>query len=280
MELAFVKMHGLGNDFVVIEDLEGVIDLSAQQISFVCDRHGGVGADGVILIRRAPDHHGFYMHYHNADGSLAETCGNGLRCFAKYLVERGLVEDDVFIAYTLAGPKEIRVGRTDDGTMTWATVDMGSPVFTPTEIPIDLDVDLVQGYPIETPVGTFLITAVSMGNPHAIVFVDDVLAAPVGTVGPCIENHEIFPKKANVGFAEVCGEERICLRVWERGVGETLACGTGACAAVVAASLDCAIGREAVVVLRGGELTIRWEEDGHVSMTGPAEVVFAGSITL
>lgn len=280
MNVPFVKMHGLGNDFVIVEDFDASLSLSPQTVARACDRHLGIGADGLIAVQHGSVEGSFYMHYFNADGSLAEMCGNGVRCFAKYLHDRRLIEGSELVAQTLGGPKRISVHTDDAGSFTAASVDMGTPVLTPADIPVDVDGDYAQDCPVDTSEGTFRFTGVSMGNPHAVVFVDDVAEAPVRTAGPLIETHRIFPNKTNVEFVQVVPGERLRVRVWERGVGETLACGTGACAAVVAATLRCAIGRRAVVELPGGELDITWQDDDHVLMTGPATEVFSGSIDL
>lgn len=281
MRIEFVKMHGIGNDFVVIDDLKGALDLDPSAVQWICDRHFGVGADGVILVRRATrEDADLYMHYFNADGSLAEMCGNGIRCFVKHAVDTGLVPDGASSVRveTLGGVKPVTFWRDDAGRMTVARVDMGVPELRPENIPVDLPGEMVYDCPLETPYGEVRITAVSMGNPHAVIWVDDVDEAPVETVGPAVETHAAFPKRTNVEFAELVDETRIRLRVWERGVGETLACGTGACATLVAAVLSCRTGREATVELPGGELEIRWHEDDHLYMTGPATTVFWGWI--
>jgi diaminopimelate epimerase len=283
MELNFTKMHGLGNDFILIEDLEDELVLAPEAIAWLCDRNFGIGADGLILIRRGTGDAEYFMAYHNSDGSTAEMCGNGIRCFAKYLVDHKLVAEDVteIVVGTLGGEKPISVTRDYDGTMHMATVDMGKPILDPVGIPMDVEGEQVFNCPITTDVGVFEVTGVSMGNPHAVIWVEDVDSAPVETAGPAIENHPIFPQKTNVEFAQALeGEARILLRVWERGVGETLACGTGACATLVAATLACIEGRSATVELPGGELDIRWDENEHVYMTGPAREVFTGTVLI
>lgn len=281
MDLRFVKMQGTGNDFVLVEDLGCDIDLPPEDVSRICDRHFGIGADGVILVRKDPGGTGsFYMHYINADGSLAEMCGNGIRCFAKYLVDRSLVETGGFTVQTLGGPRELAVELAPDGRMTSCTVNMGPPVLEPERIPVKLPGATAVGFEIGTEIGTSVAVAVSMGNPHAILWVDDVDTAPVTTVGPLIERHPLFPNKTNVEFAQVVAPDRIRLRVWERGVGETLACGTGACATLVAASLDCLSGRKATIELPGGPLIVEWADDGDVYMAGPAAEVFEGTMTV
>lgn len=283
MRIEFTKMHGSGNDFVMIEDIDESLDFSPEAVQWFCDRNFGVGGDGLILIRPASsDDADFFMHYYNADGSVAEMCGNGIRCFAKYLVDNGLVPEtaeDVRVE-TLGGIKPISFTRGYDGTLYTATVDMGEPVLTPADIPARFEGEQVFQCPVDTEYGSFEITAVSMGNPHAVIWVDDVDSAPVETVGPAIETDPRFPAKTNVEFAQYLGDDTIRLRVWERGVGETLACGTGACATLVAATLACIVGRSATIELPGGELLIRWDESGHVFMTGPATTVFTGSVEL
>jgi diaminopimelate epimerase len=278
-ELAFTKMHGLGNDFVLIQDLAEEWDLTPPAVMLLCDRNFGIGADGVLIVRNATEPGADYlMLLYNADGSQAEMCGNGVRCLAKYLVDRQMVPGDTIAIQTLGGVRRIEVTRDYDGTMATATVDMGVPGLAPADIPTTLPGDQVYDCPISTDLGTFRVTAVSMGNPHAVIWVDDVDEAPVETVGPLIETHEVFPKKTNVEFAQLVDGDRIRLRVWERGVGETLACGTGACATLVAAVLGCRTGRSAAIELPGGELFIRWDDDDHVYMTGPATEVFTGML--
>jgi len=283
MDLTFSKMHGLGNDFIVIEDLAEELEFSSDAVRWFCDRNFGIGADGVILVRPASsDDADYYMHYINADGSLAEMCGNGVRCFAKYLVDHDLVanERDRVVVDTLGGPKPISFTRDEDGTMCLATVNMGSPRLAAEEIPTTLPGNPVLARQLKTQAGAVEVTCVSMGNPHCIIWVDDVDSAPVETLGPLVEEHSAFPNKTNVEFAELAGDALVRLRVWERGCGETLACGTGACATVVAASLAGLVGREATVELPGGELEIRWDEGGDVFMTGPAEEVFTGVMAI
>ena len=287
MELAFTKMHGLGNDFVVMEDLAEELDLAPEAVQWFCDRNFGIGGDGLILVRPATmPGADFFMLYCNADGTTAEMCGNGVRCFAKYLVDHGLVpaDQDEIAVQTLGGIKAIALTRDYDGTLALATVDMGEPVLKPADVPtlmrFGANDDMVIAGPLETELGTFDVTPISMGNPHCVLWFDDVEAAPVHELGPIIENHPMFPNKTNVEFAQLVGENLVRLRVWERGVGETLACGTGACATAVVASLTLRTDREVTVELPGGELEIRWAEDQHVYMTGPAEEVFSGAVAI
>lgn len=306
MKLDFVKLHGLGNDFVFIEDFSQEIELSEAQVKFLCDRHFGIGADGVILVRPSPkDDCAAYMHYINSDGTLAQMCGNGVRCFAKYLVDQGYVQaaEQRLAVDTLAGSKPILFQTDEDGQLTSATVDMGCPILNPLDIPViaptlarsSQDIPYVGELTIPSPWGSFAFTCVSMGNPHAICFIEDFATLPdelfttptsrclqtfdVQRIGAFYESCELFPEKTNVEFA-VVNSLGIDMRVYERGCGETLACGTGACATSIAASLAGRSGRKNDVNLRGGTLRIVWDENGHVMMTGAACEVFRGSIVL
>jgi diaminopimelate epimerase len=277
MDLHFTKMHGCGNDFIVVDDLEEEWDFDEAAVQLLCDRHFGIGADGMILVRRATDPEAdYFMLYINADGSLAEMCGNGVRVFAKRLVDTGLVTGDRVSVQTLGGIKQIDIVRDADGAFLLARVDMGAPVLAASDIPTTLPGDPVVDVPVETALGTFSVTCVSMGNPHAVTWVDDIETAPVTSVGPLIETAEVFPRKTNVEFAQLVADDRIRLRVWERGVGETLACGTGACATLVAGVLTCRTGRTATIELPGGDLEIEFTRDERVVMTGPAETVYSG----
>lgn len=279
MDLNFTKMHGAGNDFIVIEDLDGNWEFDELAVQVFCDRHFGIGADGMIIVRPATDPDAdYFMLYMNADGSVAEMCGNGVRCFARYLVDNGLVDSDSIAVQTLGGIKNIEIVRDEYGDFEAARVDMGVPVLLGANIPTTLAGDPVIDATVSTELGDVKVTCVSMGNPHAIIWVDDADAAPVLTMGPLVETAAVFPKKTNVEFAEVIDEDNIRLRVWERGVGETLACGTGACATLVAAALTGRTGRSATIELPGGELEIEWAANDHVLMTGPAEVTFEGVV--
>lgn len=306
MELHFAKLHGTGNDFVFVDDLSRDVELTAEQVRFLCDRHFGIGADGVVLVRPSDDVDCVaHMHYINADGSLSQMCGNGVRCFAKYLVDRGYVSpgDKRLTAGTLAGPKPISFEVDENEKLVRATVDMGRPVLDPALVPVAAranaksaqGVAYVRDVPVDSPWGTFSFTCVSMGNPHAVCFVDDWEALPdalfpdaadkrlatleVDKVGAFYERSPLFPERANIEFAAV-GEEGIDMRVFERGCGETLACGTGACAVNVAASLTGRAGRENDLHLRGGTLHIVWNDDDRVLMTGPATEVYQGTVEL
>jgi diaminopimelate epimerase len=281
MDLHFTKMQGCGNDFVVVDDRAELWEFDPDAVRMLCDRHFGIGADGIILVRRAtsPDAD-FAMHYVNADGSLAEMCGNGVRVFAKYVTDREMVTGDVVRVQTPAGVKRVETVRDDDGLVVLARVDMGEPTLASAAIPTTLPGDPVVDATLATTAGDLAVTCVSMGNPHAILWVDDTEAAPVETLGPLIESDRAFPRKTNVEFAQVIATDRVRLRVWERGVGETLACGTGACATLVAGVLTGRTADEATIELPGGDLIVRWPGSGPVLMTGPAEEVFSGVWTI
>ena len=276
MQLTFTKMHGLGNDFVVIDALTRSIRLSAEQVRLFADRHLGVGCDQVLLVEapRSPEAD-FRYRIFNADGSEVEMCGNGVRCLARFVREHGLTTKDRLTVETLAGLVHLELEPDGQGT-----VDMGTPQLEPADIPFIAPARAVR-YPLEVAGGTVEIGAVSMGNPHAVLQVEDVATAPVARLGPLIERHERFPRRVNVEFMQVIDPAHIRLRVHERGAGETLACGTGACAAVVAGRLQGLLGERVTVELPGGTLRIDWNEEGApVRMTGPATRVFEGRIEL
>ena len=275
-KLAFTKMHGLGNDFVVIDAVRQPIRLTEAQVRYLADRHFGIGCDQLLIVEPAqtPDVD-FRYRIFNADGGEVEQCGNGARCFARFVFEQGLTDKREIRVETAKGLITPRLE--DDGTV---TVDMGVPVLTPAEVPFVSDSDAyVQ--PLDVAGRTVAITAVSMGNPHAVQVVADVDTAPVAETGPLIEHHPRFPARVNAGFLQVVDAHRVRLRVFERGAGETLACGTGACAAVVAGILRELVVSPVTVETRGGELTIAWDGVGTpVRMTGPAVTVFSGEIAL
>ena len=276
MKIRFSKMHGLGNDFVVIDGVRQAVALSPEQIRFLADRHFGVGCDQLLLVEKAgrPDIDFSYRIF-NADGGEVEQCGNGARCFVRFVHEQGLTEKTEIRVETMSGVISPRLEA--DGNV---TVDMGVPVFDPARIPfVSPLADIVQ--PLEVGGERIEITAVSMGNPHAVQVVADVDLAPVGVQGPLIEAHPRFPQRVNAGFMQIAGRQRIRLRVFERGAGETLACGTGACAAVVAGIARGLLDSPVRVETRGGELSIAWQGLGEaVLMTGPAVTVFTGEIEL
>jgi diaminopimelate epimerase len=278
----FTLAHGTANDFIVIPDLAAHHELPVALVRALCDRRQGIGADGILRIAPGEGGATVFMDHRNADGSTPEMCGNGIRVVAKYVLDRDLVVPDdhgvVHIA-TRAGVKAVTARRGDDGRVAEVTVDMGAPVLAPAEIPFDADdaaavvqtVVLDDG--LQVPIGV-----VSMGNPHGVLLVDDVTTAPVEELGPRLESHPRFPAKANIGFAQVIDATSIQLRVWERGVGETAACGTGACAAVVALQRQDRLDPEVRVHLPGGTLTIHHEPGGTVHMTGPAVEVADGRL--
>jgi diaminopimelate epimerase len=276
MVIAFTKMQGLGNDFVVIDAVSQTVSLTPQQIRRLADRHFGIGCDQVLVVERPQDSGAdFRYRIFNADGGEVEQCGNGARCFVHFVRERGLTDKNEISVETAGGI--IRPRIESDGRV---TVDMGVPRFAPQDIPFIAD-GIALRY--ELTVGKISITigAVSMGNPHAVMRVDNVRSAPVAELGPLIENHPRFPKRVNAGFMEVVAPDHIRLRVYERGAGETLACGTGACAAVAAGRRWGLLEETVRVELTGGDLTIRWQgDDNPVWMTGPAVRVFEGSIEL
>lgn len=275
-KLAFSKMHGLGNDFVMIDAVRQDIRLSADQVRWLADRHFGVGCDQLLVVEPAQTPGvDFRYRIFNADGGEVEQCGNGARCFARFVFEQGLSDKREIRVETQKGI--ITPHLEDDGNV---TVDMGVPVLKPADVPFVSDSDAwVQ--PLDVAGTTVAITAVSMGNPHAVQVVADVDAAPVAEQGPQIEHHPRFPARVNAGFLQVVDEHNVRLRVFERGAGETLACGTGACAAVVAGILRGLVASPVRVATRGGELTIAWGGVGTpVMMTGPAVTVFTGELTL
>jgi diaminopimelate epimerase len=279
--IRFTKMHGLGNDYLVVDGMEkappeGKLAALARALS---DRHFGIGSDGLILVlpSRAAD---FRMRVFNSDGSEAEMCGNGIRLFAKYVYERRLTQARELEVETLAGVirpvLHVRGGRVIE-----VRVDMGEPRLRRSQIPMKgPDAPQVVGEKLRVQGERVEVTAVSMGNPHCVVFVKDANRAPVAELGPAIEHHDLFPRRTNVEFAQVIGEGEIKMRVWERGAGETLACGTGASAVLVAGVLNKLTQRKAVVHLRGGDLRVSWAEDNHVFTEGPAAEVCTGETRL
>ena len=276
MELTFTKMHGLGNDFVVIDATSQPIDLSMEQIRFLADRRLGVGCDQVLLVEppRQPKVDFTYRIF-NADGGEVEQCGNGARCFARYVRDQGLTRKDHIPVATATGVITLHVEA--DGQV---TVDMGVPIFEPAEIPFAAD-SRAEMYLLEVEATQVEISAVSMGNPHAVLRVEQVDKAPVNSLGPRIESHMRFPRRVNVGFMQVVDRQHIRLRVYERGVGETLACGSGACAAVAVGRQRGWLDDKVTVSLPGGNLKIQWAgEDQTMLMTGPAVSVFEGRIRL
>ena len=276
MKLKFTKMQGLGNDFVVLDALSTPMDITPAIARRLADRHFGVGCDQILIVERAGSPQvDFRYRIFNADGGEVSQCGNGARCFARFVRDKGLTSKDEIRVETRSGVIAPKLEA--DGEV---TVDMGPPVFEPARVPFVSDSDaLVQ--PLEVNGRSIDITAVSMGNPHAVQVVPDVELAPVRSDGPLIENHARFPERVNAGYAQVVDRHHLKLRVWERGAGETLACGTGACAAAVACIRRGLADSPVRVSTRGGDLTIRWAGgDNPVQMTGPAVAVFDGEIDL
>ncbi len=283
MQLAFTKMHGAGNDFVVLDATRARLALSAAQLRLLADRHFGVGADQILLVEPATQPGvDFRYRIFNADGGEVEQCGNGARCFVAYVHGKGLTTKRRIRVQTLAGV--IAPELQPDGRV---TVDMGAPVFELPQVPFDASglaprqVDGWEQWPLDLPGATVWVSVLSMGNPHAVQRVTDIDAAPVAEHGPQIEHHPRFARRVNAGFMQIVDPQHIRLRVWERGAGETLACGTGACAAVVAGLRHGWLQGAVDVQTRGGLLTISWAGPGHaVHMTGPATFVFDGTIDL
>ena len=276
MRLSFTKMHGLGNDFVVFDGIRQHVQLTTEQLRFIADRHFGIGCDQILLVEKSdqPDVD-FRYRIFNADGGEVEQCGNGARCFARFVRDKGLSDKDDINVVTHSGV--ITLQMQPDGQV---TVNMGIPVFTPVKIPFAAD-QQAKDYALEVDGQHLSIGAVSMGNPHAVLRVANVEQAPVLTLGPAIEHHPRFPKRVNVGFMEIISPHAFALRVFERGAGETLACGTGACAAMVIGCTWNLLGETATARLRGGTLHLHWPGPGTpVMMTGPAHTVFEGSIQL
>ncbi len=277
--MKFTKMEGLGNDYVYVNCFQETVDNPSEVAQKVSDRHFGIGSDGLILIKPS-EVADFRMDMYNADGSQAEMCGNGIRCVAKYVYDYGLTDKTSISVETLAGIKYLDLQVTD-GKVSLITVNMGSPELIPDKIPVISDSTKVIDEPIEVDGTTYKMTCVSMGNPHCIVFVDDTVSFPLETVGPLFENHERFPKRVNTEFIQLLDRKTVNMRVWERGSGETLACGTGACASAVACILNGLTEDEITLHLLGGDLIVRWnQEENLVYMTGPARVVFDGEIAL
>lgn len=279
--MKFTKMQGIGNDFVMVNCMANPlpeVDLPAISRR-LCDRKFGIGGDGLILVLPSKQAD-FRMRMFNPDGSEAEMCGNGIRCFAKYVFDRKLIAEPQVKVETLAGVKLLKL-LTRGGKVEAVKVDMGQPRLLRSEIPMRGDDNhRVIGEALKVDGRRFDITAVSMGNPHVVIFTDDIDNFAVERFGPQIENHRSFPQRTNVQFVQVCSNSEIVLRTWERGAGVTLACGTGACAAAVASTLNDKTGKRVQVHLRGGDLLIEWNGDNRVMMTGPAEDVFEGEIPL
>ena len=276
--IKFTKMHGLGNDYVYIDCTEEQkIKNISSLAQFISNRHFGVGSDGFILICKS-DIADFKMRMFNYDGTEAEMCGNGIRCVGKFVYDKGLTKKDNITVETLAGIKKLKF-NIKEGNVETVEVDMGEPILEPDKIPVISEEAIVKNLKIKARENEFKFTCVSMGNPHAITIVDNTKDFNIEKYGPVLEKDEHFPRRANIEFIELVDKNNIKMRVWERGAGETLACGTGACASVVACALNGYIENEANVELLGGTLKIRWDkENNHIYMTGPATTVFEGEI--
>ncbi|MDX8127970.1 diaminopimelate epimerase [Methylomonas sp. OY6] len=272
----FTKMQGLGNDFVVIDAINQPIQLTTEQIRFLADRHFGVGCDQLLLVEKpVSDNAEFKYRIFNADGSEVAQCGNGARCFARFVRDKGLSNKDEIIVDTDARQLTLRFDAVD-----LITVDMGVPALEPEQIPLKVSEQSTL-YKVTLAETEVAFAAVSMGNPHAVIQVDDVISAPVSSIGARLESHELFPERANIGFMQIVNRRQIKLRVYERGAAETLACGSGACAAVVAGIEQGLLEQNVQVQLPGGELIVSWLGSGHpVMMTGAATTVFEGQIKL
>ena len=273
--MKFTKMHGLGNDYVYVNAFDETVADPAAMAVAVSRPHFGVGADGLVLIGPSAEAD-FAMRMFNADGSEGEMCGNAVRCIGKYVHDRGLTRKTEVRLSTLGGIKTLQL-RLKDGSVDQVTVDMGEPAFSPASLPVEWPGERIVNQPLTIDGQTHHITCVSMGNPHAVIFVDDPQAVDVHGIGRQIEHDALFPKRTNVEFVRVWRRDLLEMRVWERGSGETLACGTGAAASLVAAVLNGLADRSAVVQLTGGELHVHWDaRDNHVYQTGPATFVFDG----
>jgi diaminopimelate epimerase len=277
--LRFAKLHGTANDFIYVDAREGFPGDPAALAPRLCDRRRGIGADGLILVETAAgsDAH-CRMAIYNPDGSRAEMCGNGIRGLAKFVHDRGLVHADPLRVETDAGVKAIHVALNGNGRVARVTVDMGVPVWSARDIPVAAAEGEVIERPLDVDGQRWVVTCLSMGNPHCVVFSDDVAGLALGELGPRFARHRFFPRGINTEFVRVVGRERLEMRVWERGAGETMSCGTGACAAAVAAARTGRTGRHVTVALPGGELEIDWRADDRVLMTGDAVDVFEGRV--
>ena len=283
MEFEFAKMEGLGNDFIIIDDRDGKIEQHGNYPALaerLCSRHFGIGADGIILILESMDHDIKFRIY-NSDGSQAQMCGNGMRCFAKYLYENKIFVQKKIRVDTKAGTVIPEVIADDKDQVQSVRVDMGEPILLCRDIPFESANEKAIEECLTVGDTEYHITTVSMGNPHAVIFVDDVEKVDIKRIGPSIETHERFPEKTNVEFIEVVNKNELKMKVWERGAGITLACGTGACASLIAANLTGRASDNAVIHLDGGDLDIYWDKKtNHVFKTGPATLVFEGRVRI
>lgn len=274
--MEFYKYTGLGNDFIIMDNISNDVEMDGELAKKLCDRHFGIGADGLVLASPSKTCD-IRMEIYNSDGSIAEMCGNASRCFAKFVYEKKLVTKEKFNIETLAGVIEPSL-QIEDGQVKYVTVDMGEPRFHSREIPFSLDMDRVVDYPIHVDGKEYRITSMFMGVPHTVIFTDQISDEYVKEIGRKIEISDYFPRKTNVNFVSVLSRKEIIIRTWERGAGYTLACGTGSCASVVAGILTDRLDENVLVHLRGGDLNIEWKGD-NVLMTGEALEVFKGNIS-
>lgn len=279
-KLAFTKMEGIGNDYVYVwlENLDAPVTDPGPLAVFMSDRNYGVGGDGLVLIGRS-DKADFRMRMFNNDGSEGNMCGNASRCVGKFLYDHGYTDKKSVTLETKSGIRTLNL-TVENGKVSHVTVDMGKPIIKPCDIPMKAEGDTFINREISVGGASIKGTAVSMGNPHFVVTMHDIASLDLPAIGPNFEHHELFPERVNTEFIEVVSRQKVRMRVWERGSGETLACGTGACAVLVACALNQYTDRKATIELRGGDLTIEWAEDGIVYMTGPAREVFSGEIEL
>lgn len=280
MNMKFTKMHGCGNDYVYVDCTNEMIENPSEISKYVSDRHFGIGSDGLILICSS-ETADFRMAMYNADGSEGAMCGNGIRCVAKYVYDKGLTDKKNISIETKSGIKELEL-TVEDGKVSLVKVNMGAPILKAKDIPVDVDTEKCIDSDINVDGKDYKITCVSMGNPHAVTFIDeDVKTFPIEKIGPKVENHPMFPDRVNTEFVQVLNRHEVNMRVWERGSGETLACGTGTCATVVACVLNGLTDDEVTVHLLGGDLFIKYDrENDTVWMTGPAVIAFEGTIEL
>ena len=277
--MKFTKMQGIGNDYVYVNCLKEKLDNRSQVARWISDRHFGVGSDGLILINPS-DRADFEMEMYNSDGSRAEMCGNGIRCVGKYVFDYGLTDKTNITIDTLAGVKHLTL-TVCQGKVSKVRVNMGNPILSARQIPVCLEEKQVVDYPLMVDDTVYHITCVSMGNPHAVIFMEEIDDLKIEELGPQFETHLLFPSKTNTEFVHVIDRNTVAMRVWERGAGETLACGTGACATAVACILNGLTEDKITVKLLGGDLEVEWNKtDGNVYMTGTATTVFDGEISL
>lgn len=276
--MKFTKMHGIGNDYIYVNCFEEKVDNPEKVSIYVSDRRKGIGSDGLVMIMPS-DKADFRMRIFNADGSEAMMCGNATRCIGKYVYDKGLTDKTEITLETNSGIKYLTLFQ-ENGKVEFVEVDMGKAILTPKDIPVNSDKERFISEPVEVDGKEYKITCVSMGNPHAIVYMDDIKDLELEKIGPSFENHKLFPDRINTEFIEVIDSHTLNMRVWERGSGETFACGTGACASVVASVLNgyCNHDEEVTVHLRGGDLKITWNSDGTVIMKGPAALICDGDV--